>query len=70
MTAVTVVNVVVEIVNSARELGLEEVYESAAEAELMDCSAILCGALQPAAASAEAAPEYRRTYWEVCRENK
>ena len=49
------------------------VYDSAEKTELPVCSTIRCGALQPAAASAEAATEVgaalsakdRRTYWEV-----
>jgi len=52
--------------------------ESAEEAELVDCSTIGCGAVQPAAASAKAATEVgadlsakdRRTYWEVCLQGK
>ena len=62
----------------ARELELEEVDESAEEAELMDCSAFRYGALQPAAAFAEAATEVgearsakeKHTNWEVDREGK
>ena len=62
----------------ARELELEEVDESAEEAELMDCPAFRYGALQPAAAFAEAATEVgealsakdRHTNWEVDREGK
>ena len=41
----------------ARELEQGEVDESTEEAELADCPTIRCGALQPAAASAEAATE-------------
>ena len=52
--------------------------ESAEEAELVDCSTIRCGAVQPAAASAKAATEVgadlsakdKRTYWEVCLEGQ
>ena len=56
----------------------EGVYDSAEKAELLVCSTIRCGALQPAASSAGAATvvgaplsaKDRRTYWEVCLEGK
>ena len=62
----------------SREMEQGDVDEFTEEEELADCSTICCGALQPAAASAEAATEVgaalpaedTRTYCEVCLEAK
>jgi len=61
-----------------KEIGTKAKSPPPTHSPLADCSTIRCGALQPAAASAEAATEVgaalsakdRRTYWEVCLEGK